>query len=100
MDPTQGIIGPRKTKEKPVGQTKWNEILKLPDITDRAYLYLLPFRCKINAMPKYFQYQIYHISLITRQKLFKFKLLDHETCDICGEIENENTFYWNVLVQN
>ena len=49
--------------------------------------YMLASRCKLNANIRYFQFQILHRSLITNRKLYQFQLLDHETCDQCGNIE-------------
>ena len=71
----------------PMSQEWWREEFNNTDEIILTYSYSLPFKCRLNARVKYFQYQIYHRSLITNKKLFQFNLIDHEKCDKCDETE-------------
>ena len=78
------------TKTPPVGETKWVNELQNDnnnDPTNWTYLYILPFKCKVNARTKYFQYQILHRTLITNKKLKQFSLIPEEKCYFCDETE-------------
>ena len=71
----------------PLSQTRWIEEYNNAINIDWAFSYALPFKCRLNARVKYFQYQVVHRTLITNKKLYQFNLLDHNTCDNCNEIE-------------
>ena len=71
----------------PISQTRWNEEYDNAINIDWAFSFALPFRCRLNARVKYFQYQVLHRTLITNKNLHQFNLLDHNTCDNCNEIE-------------
>ena len=71
----------------PISQQRWSEELNIAEEINWPFSYMLPFKCRLNARIKYFQYQINHRSLITNKKLFQFELIDHEECDKCNEVE-------------
>ena len=75
------------SKSPPIGQTKWMTELQNEEQLNWSYLYSLPFKCRINARTKYFQYQILHRSLITNRKLHQFSLIPSDKCNFCGEVE-------------
>ena len=75
------------SKTPPIGQTKWMAELQNEENLNWSYLYSLPFKCRINARTKYFQYQILHRTLITNKKLHQFGLVPSDKCNFCGELE-------------
>ena len=70
-----------------LSQQRWRGALNDTVEIDWPYSYSLPFKCRLNARIRYFQYQINHRSLITNKKLFQFGLIEDEHCDKCNDVE-------------
>ena len=54
----------------PISQQRWSEEFNNDEEINWPFSYMLPFKCRLNARVKYFQYQINHRSLITNKNYF------------------------------
>ncbi len=44
---------------------------------------------------KIFKYRLLHMDIFTKQRMFKFKMSQSESCDFCGEIETVKHVLWD-----
>ena len=74
------------------------EYKNIYNLTERELetMFLLPRKCTVNCKLRELQYKVIHKYLPTNEKLFKYKLIESNTCDLCHlSIESIKHLFWD-----
>ena len=75
----------------PIGQHKWQDIVIESNNIEWYKIYQIATKCKLNAKLQFFNYQILHRTLITKENLKLFHLADSDECNKDTSIERSDT---------